>query len=107
MTSSDWPHHATIDGELSRVSHLLEARAAAVPFITELRQDDLRGFRERVLRGIFMGNIRCSRNGKRIIRNDRRAIQISGQSRGYSCEEAGQCTPMKFTIQTLLTSVTE
>lgn len=91
ITSPDWPHHATADGELSRVSHLLEAPTATAPFITELRQDDLRGFRERVLRGISMGNIRCSRDGERIIRNDRRAIQISSQSRGYSREEAGQC----------------
>jgi hypothetical protein len=91
MFSPDWPHHATTDGELSRVSHILES-AATAPLTTELRQDDLRGFRQRVFRGISLVNIRCSRNGKRIIRNDRQGIQVSSQSRGHAREEAGQYT---------------
>jgi hypothetical protein len=96
--SPDWPHHATIDGELSCVSRLLEALAVTTLFITKLHQDDLWGFREFLLRGISLVNIHCSRNGERIIRNDRRGIQISSQSRGYASEEAGLCTSMNLTI---------
>jgi hypothetical protein len=55
-----------------------------------------------VLFGISLGNVHCSGDGERIIGNDRRSIQISGESRGYGCEETGPHTLLTFPNSAIL-----